>query len=101
LITQTSPRVLLLGCSASPGFEYTSINMLNQWEENWRAANVELWVAALNPEATELVQRTSLFQPLGGERMFFTVEQAVHAFEARRTAPSRYFARRRMALAVW
>jgi high affinity sulfate transporter 1 len=83
LTMQAQPHVLLLDCSAIPGFEYTSIKTLNEWEERWRESGVELWLAALNPEAMELVQRTPLAQRLGHERMFFTVEQAVDTFAAR------------------
>ena len=37
----------------------------------------------------EMVQRTPLAERLGRERMYFTVEQAVTAFEARESASIR------------
>jgi high affinity sulfate transporter 1 len=74
------PRVLLLDCSAIPDFEYTSVKMLIEAEEKLRTAGVDLWLAALNPEALEMVKRTRLAERLGQERMFFTVEQAVDAY---------------------
>jgi high affinity sulfate transporter 1 len=77
------PRVLLLDCSAVPGLEYTALKMLVEGEARQREAGRELWLAALNPEALELVRRTPLAETLGRERMFVTVEQAVAAFEAR------------------
>lgn len=80
------PRVLLLDGSAIPGLEYTSLKMMDEGEERMRSAGVELWLAALNPEALDLVRRTPLGERLGRERMFFTVEQAVAAFEARAAA---------------
>jgi len=83
LINATNPRVIVFDCSAIPGFEYTALKMLVESEERLRAEGTELWLAALNPEAMELVQRTPLAQRLGRERMFFTVEQAVDAFIAR------------------
>jgi len=83
LASATSPRVILLDCSAVPGFEYTALKMLVEAEVRLREQGTELWLAALNPEALELVQRTPLAQRLGRERMFFTVEQAVAAFKAR------------------
>lgn len=83
LAKATEPKVVLLDCSAIPGFEYTALKMLVEGEEKQREQGRELWLAALNPEALELVQRTSLAERLGRERMFFTVEQAVAAFEAR------------------
>lgn len=81
----STPQVLLLDCSAIPGFEYTSLKMLVEGEERWREAGTQLWLAALNPEAMELVKHTPLAERLGRERMFVTVEQAVAAYEARQT----------------
>lgn len=83
LILASSPRVVVLDCSAIPGLEYTALKMLVSAEERMRQAGVRLWLAALNPEALELVQHTELADRLGREGMFFTVEQAVTAFEAR------------------
>jgi high affinity sulfate transporter 1 len=79
----TTPRVILLDCSAIPGFEYTALKKLVEAEARLREEGTELWLAALNPEALELVQRTPLAEQLGRERMFFTVEMAVAAFKAR------------------
>jgi high affinity sulfate transporter 1 len=83
LVKANSPQVILLDCSAMPGLEYTALKMLVEAEERLRGEGTELWLAALNPEVLELVQRTPLAERLGRERMFFTVEQAVAAFEAR------------------
>ena len=83
LALKAAPRVVLLDCSAIPGFEYTSLKMLNEGEKRWGAEGMQVWLAALNPEALELVRRTPLAERLGRERMFQTVEQAVAAFEAR------------------
>jgi len=86
LAKASDPKVLLLDCSAVPGFEYTALKMLVEGEERQRKQGRELWLAALNPEALELVRRTPLAERLGRERMFFTVEQAVDAFQARHSA---------------
>jgi hypothetical protein len=64
-----------------PGFEYTALKLLVQAEAQFRESGTDLWLAALNPEALELVRRTPLAERLGRERMFFTVEQAFAAFE--------------------
>jgi SulP family sulfate permease len=77
-----SPRVILLDCSAIPGFEYTALKMLVEAHARLREAGTELWFAALNPEALELVLRTPLAEGLGSERLFLTLEQAVATFEA-------------------
>jgi MFS superfamily sulfate permease-like transporter len=84
MIDAASPNVVLLDCSAMPGLEYTALKMLVAGEQRLTREGKQLWLAALNPEALELVQHTELAQRLGREAMFFTVEQAVTAFEARR-----------------
>jgi len=84
LAKASSPRVILLDCSAIPGIEYTALKMLVEAEERLRAEGTELWLAALNPEVLDLVKRTPLAERLGSERMFFMVERAVAAFEARK-----------------
>jgi high affinity sulfate transporter 1 len=86
LIQAAAPRVALFDCSAIPGFEYTALKMLIEGEARWREQGVELWLAALNPEAMEMLKRTPLAEKFGRERMYFTVEQAVAAFEARQPA---------------
>src|SRR5204862_3889023 len=80
LVEQEKPRVLLLDCGAVPGFEFTALKMLVEAEERLRAEGAELWLAALNPEALELVRRTPLAERLGRSRMYFNVEDAVEAF---------------------
>ena len=89
LMKATSPRVALLDCSAVPGFEFTALKKLVEAEARLREEGTQLWLAALNPEALELVQRTPLAERLGRERMFYTVEEAVAAFMARGTADPR------------
>jgi SulP family sulfate permease len=89
LAGEAKPEVLLLDCSAIPGLEYTALKMMTEAEERLSQRGVELWLAALNPEALELVQRTPLVDRLGRARMYFTVEQAVAAFAARTPAGAR------------
>jgi len=87
LMKTAAPHVILLDCSAIPGFEYTALKMLIEAEARLRATGVELWLASLNPEALDLVRRTSLAESLGPERMFRGLQEAIAAFEARaRTA---------------
>ena len=85
LVHEAKPTVLLLDGSAIPGFEYTALKMLVEAERRLAGEGVQLWLAGLTPESLELVRRTELHDRLGGERMFFNVETAVEAFDARRT----------------
>ena len=81
LIEREKPRVLVLDCGAIPGFEFTALKMLVEAEQRLREQGVELWLAALNPEALDLLKRTPLAERLGRERMHFTVEAAVEVFQ--------------------
>ena len=83
LIAREKPRVLLLDCSAVPGFEYTALRMLVEAEARLRREGIELWLCDLSPEALDLVRRTPLAETLGRERMHFNVERAVEAWLAR------------------
>jgi MFS superfamily sulfate permease-like transporter len=86
LIDREKPRVVLLDCGAIPGLEFTALKMLDEAEARLRGQGVDLWLAALNPEALEVMRRTALADRLGRERMFFTVEAAVEAYLKRGAA---------------
>jgi SulP family sulfate permease len=81
LIRQSEPRVLVLDCSAIPDIEYTALQMLTGFEEKLHEQGITLWLAALNPEPFRVVERTSLGDTLGHERLFFNLEQAVEAYQ--------------------
>jgi SulP family sulfate permease len=86
LIEQAKPSVVLLDCSAITDIEYTAVRMLGEAEERLRAEGIALWLAALNPEALAMIQRSKLGPRLGRERMLFNLETAVGRFE--RLAPA-------------
>jgi high affinity sulfate transporter 1 len=77
LIDVHKPRVIVLDCSAIPDFEYTALKMLTDTEKRLQRTGISLWLAALNPEPLQLVQKFELGRTLGRERMCFNVEQAV------------------------
>jgi len=83
LVDEAKPRVMILECSAIPDFEYTALRALIAAEEKLRERGITLWLAALNPEALTVVERSPLGQALGHERMFFNLREAVKAFEKR------------------
>jgi len=87
LVDEAKPEVVILECSAIPDFEYTALQALIEAEEKLREAGVALWLTALNPEALNVVTRSSLSKELGAERMFFNLRDAVTAFEERGKAP--------------
>ena len=61
--------------------EYTAVKMLIEGEEQLRQEGIALWLAALNPEALAVVQRSTLGATLGRERMFFNVDAAIARYE--------------------
>jgi MFS superfamily sulfate permease-like transporter len=84
IVREARPEVIILDCGAVPDIEFTALKMLIEAEERLRTNGIQLWLARLNPAALEVVQRSSLGQSLGRERMFFNVHRAVEAYLARR-----------------
>jgi MFS superfamily sulfate permease-like transporter len=83
LISAETPSVVLIDCSAIPDIEYTAAKMLVEAEAEFRAMGIELWLAALNPSALELLRRIGLADTLGRQRMHHSVETAVAAYGER------------------
>jgi SulP family sulfate permease len=81
MVRETQPRVVILECSAVPDIEYTALRSMTAAEEKLQAEGITLWLAALNPEALKVVERSPLGRALGRERMFFNLRDAVKAFE--------------------
>jgi sulfate permease, SulP family len=82
MIGQHRPHFVVLDCSAVPNIEYTALKLLSEFDEKLRASGTLLWLAALNPDALEVVERAPLGQALGHDRMFSNLEQAVEAYLA-------------------
>jgi high affinity sulfate transporter 1 len=77
LVAEAKPRVVALDLSRVPDLEYTALKMLIEAEKRHRDRGVMLWLVGLNPEVLAMVQRSSLGEVLGRERMFFNLELAV------------------------
>lgn len=82
IIEETKPRVVAIDFRAVPDLEYTALKMLIEGERRWREDGVLLWFVGLNPEALAVIQRSSLNQTLGRERMHLNLETAVAKFMA-------------------
>jgi high affinity sulfate transporter 1 len=81
LVHEHQPKVLVIDCSAIPDLEFTALLMLAEAERALRQSGITLWLAALNPEPLQLVQRTELGKTLGRDRMHFNLERAVEHFK--------------------
>jgi sulfate permease, SulP family len=81
LIYEHKPRVVVFDCSAVPDLEYTALKRLTEAENKLQQAGISLWLAGLNPEPLQLVQKSSLGKTLGRSRMYFNLEQAVRSYQ--------------------
>jgi sulfate permease, SulP family len=81
LIDTFHPRVLVLDLGAVPNLEFTALRMLTDGEEKMREMGTQLCLVAMNPDVLAVVQRSPLWERLGRERMFFTLEQAVEKYQ--------------------
>ena len=86
LLDLAKPRVVVLDLSRVFDLEYSALKMLIEGEERVRQRGIVLFLAGLNPEVLQMVQRSTLGQLLGRERMLFNLEIAVERFRAM-TAP--------------
>jgi len=82
LLNEHSPRVIVLDLSAVPNLEFTALRMLTDGEEKLREEGTMLWLVAMNPDVLTVVQHSPLWERLGRERMFFTLEQAVEKYQS-------------------
>jgi MFS superfamily sulfate permease-like transporter len=83
LVAEHQPKVVVIDCSAIPDFEYTALKLLGDADQKLQQSGINLWLAALNPEPLQLIQRTELGKTFGRERMCFNLEQAVQRFQER------------------
>ena len=89
IVERADPAVIVLDCSAVIDVEYSALKMMSQAEERVRQHGAELWLAALNPEVRQVVERAplALGRAIDRERMFYNQEDAVAHFRARCPAP--------------
>lgn len=77
LVESERPAILILDCSAITDIEYTALMGMVEWVAQMRRQGVRVILAALNPGALALVQRTSLAEALGPAGLCATVEIAL------------------------
>jgi MFS superfamily sulfate permease-like transporter len=81
-IEKANPRVVAVDCGALTDLEYTALRMWIEGERAWSKRGVEMWLVGLNPQVFAVIQRSSLGQTLGRERMHFNLEAAVARYQA-------------------
>ena len=85
LLEEHAPRVVLLDCGAVTDLEYTALKMLTEAEERLRKEGRELWLAAMNPGVSAMVEQSKLGAALGRQRMFPNLDAAIDRFQGGRT----------------
>ena len=89
-VEAAQPQVLLLDCRAVFDIEYTALKMLADVDDKLRGQGITLWLAGLNPQALDVVRRSTFGERLGKGRMFFNLDAAVREYQRQRAerAPS-------------
>jgi MFS superfamily sulfate permease-like transporter len=82
LIAEGRPRVVVLDLRAVFDLEYSALKMLIDAEARGRAAGVQLWLGAMQPDVETIVKRSPLGAALGPERIFNSIDTAVTRFRA-------------------
>jgi SulP family sulfate permease len=65
-----------------PDLEYTALKMLIEAEKRERQRGVSVWLVGLNADVLSVIQRSSLGEVLGRERMHFNLEVAIAKYLA-------------------
>ena len=76
-VQEERPSVVALDLSAVFDLEYTALKMLAEAEEKNRERGIRLWLVGMNPDVLSMIQKSSLGEALGRERMHFNLEIAV------------------------
>ena len=82
LVDEAKPKIVAIDLSGVYDLEYTALKMLIEGEKRHRESGVWLWLVGLNPRVLAMVQRSSLGESLGRERMHFTLEVAIDKYLA-------------------
>ena len=82
LMLETRARVIVLDLRAVFDLEYSALKTLIDAESRARAAGVELWLGAMQPEVAAMVKRSPLGESLGPDRIFSSLDTAVTRYRA-------------------
>lgn len=80
LMVETKARVVVLDLRAVFDLEYSALKTLIDAETRARAAGVQLWLAAMQPDVEAIVMRSPLGEAVGPARMFSSLDTAVTKF---------------------
>ena len=87
LIEESNSRVIAFDFSRIFDIEYSALKAIIEGEQRLRERGIFLWLVALNSEVLRMVQRSSLGQMLGRDRMLFDLEIAVKRYHTLAAQP--------------
>jgi sulfate permease, SulP family len=79
--TQPTPRAVVLDSGAQYTFDITSSDVLQGQVEELENKGIEIFVAEAHPPVIEFCKRTGVFEKIGADHFFPTVDAAVRHFE--------------------
>lgn len=89
LVAEHRPEVVVIDMSRVPDIEYSALQMLIEGETRVaQQGGPEVWLAALNPAALEVVRSSGLAEHLGRARLHFNARTAIEHFLARQPRPA-------------
>jgi SulP family sulfate permease len=74
-----TPRFVVLDAGANDALDITSAEMLDQLATTLSSAGVTLVFADIRQAVIEMARRTGLLKDVGPDRLFHTIDEAVHA----------------------
>ena len=86
LINEVRPKVVAIDLSGVFDLEYTALKALNEAQKRFAEDSIAVWLVGLSPAVLRVVERSSLAERLGRERMHFNLEIAVQRYLGSATA---------------
>jgi len=80
LLEEAKPKVVAVDLSGVFDLEYTALKALIEADKRLGEDGVSIWLVGLTPAVLDTVQRSSLGEALGRERMHFNLEMAVQKY---------------------
>jgi len=80
LTSQLKPQVVAIDLSGVFDLEYTALKALNEAQKRFAEDGISVWLVGLSPAVLRVVERSSLAEQLGRERMHFNLEIAVQKY---------------------
>ncbi|MDM0110869.1 SulP family inorganic anion transporter [Variovorax sp. J22R133] len=80
-VDEAQPKVVLIDMGGVFDLEYSALKVLIEAEQRMRGDGIMLWLSRLNPGVLEVVQRSTLGDTLGRERMFMNSELAIARYQ--------------------